>query len=261
MFSDAPGCGPQVSEPANHWTSASGRLEHPMFPRPHPGQPPAEQADLGGRGEPPDRLSGADRGRARTRRRSRVSSRSSTSIPMAKPSGRGRTPSAGRIRARVVPSRAGGAGRPPTRSPHPGHQLPGTRPAASTALPTTDVQPSVRQTWGLGTGRELQMVMDRGRGRRYGYGRPGRRVRATTGRGRGPLARFLAACCRWRFASPSASGWRGACEAPDDPAGPLRALPRKHWAPRTGLTLWLRWKPSPPGASRVSSPVIPPCAR
>jgi hypothetical protein len=45
---------------------------------------------------------------------------------------------------------------------------------------------------------------------------------AITGPGRGHLVRFLAACCRWRSSSPSASVWRGARETPEVAGSTLR---------------------------------------
>jgi hypothetical protein len=45
---------------------------------------------------------------------------------------------------------------------------------------------------------------------------------AITGPGRGPLVRFLPACCRWRSSSPSASVWRGGREPPEVAGSTLR---------------------------------------
>jgi hypothetical protein len=83
-------------------------------------------------------------------------------------------------------------------------------------------QPCLHPDLDRGRDGESRMVMYRGRGRRYGYGRPGRESEAITGPGRGHRVRFLAACCPWRSSSPSASVWRGACETPEVAGSSLR---------------------------------------
>jgi hypothetical protein len=49
-----------------------------------------------------------------------------------------------------------------------------------------------------------------------------------------------------------------------DPTGPeelprrIRGLPTRRWSPRTGLTLWTSWEPSPPRARWSFSSAVPP---
>jgi hypothetical protein len=245
---------PQVSWPANHWTSASGSSNtRCLLARTPASRRPSRPTWAGGVSHQ-TRLSSADPGRARTRRRSRSLHCSSTSIPMAKPSGRCRPPSAGQTRACVVPSRAGGAGRPPTRSPHPGHRLPGSRPAAIDSV-AEDRRPTGRSA-DLGIGNRTGIA--HGDVSRQG---PSLRLRSAGSAGAGLLPRAVADAWPGSWLPAAAGAFhrrrRGTCEARDDPAGPLRGVPRRHWHPGRGLTLRLRWNPSPPGAGRVSSPVVP----
>jgi hypothetical protein len=170
-------CGPQVGEPANHWTSSSGSSNtRCLVVRSLASRRPSRSIWSAGEAQDPAVQCGSW-SCTNPSWKSGLLTCSSTSIPMGnRPAGSGR-------------HRLGGPGHVLCHHelvaqsghregvPYSAHRFRGTRPRRSRQRRrrSTPDRPVVRLgDWGR---TRVRMVIYRGRGRRYGYGRPGRRVR------------------------------------------------------------------------------------